>query len=139
MDNFLTNSASLNVFGEKTMMACYRHQISAAPFVRSLECVHGVARGLGELFTLLQVNETQRLSYADRDEGEAVTPPLPPNSVDNFMALGASVCELLRADIERLAKWAGERADDADQQTATPSSSRRGRKAQDSSKAVTHA
>ncbi|SAK61482.1 hypothetical protein AWB75_02629 [Caballeronia catudaia] len=139
MDNFLTNSASLDAFSEKTTMACYRNQIPAAPLMRSLECVHGAARGLSELFTLLRLNETQRLSYADRDDNDAVSPPLPPNTVDSFMALGTAVCELLEADIERLAKWAGERADDADQQTATPSSSRRGRKAQDSSKEFTHA
>jgi hypothetical protein len=138
MANFLTDAASLNVFSESVLMASYRNQIPAAPLVRSLETVHGAARGLGELFTLLQLNETHRRSYADRDEGDAVTPPLSSNTVDNFMALGAAVCGLLQADIERLSKWAAERAENVEQQAATTPASRRGRKDQDSSKEAAH-
>jgi hypothetical protein len=134
MDNFLTNVASLNVFSEKILTASYRNQISAAPFVRSLERVHGVSRGLGALFTLLQLNEAQRLTYVDRDEGDTQTPPLPTNTVDCFMALGVSVCQLLEADIERLAKWADARADIEAQQASAPAAPRRVQRNKDSSK-----
>ncbi|BAN22372.1 hypothetical protein [Caballeronia insecticola] len=138
MADFLTDTAGLNIFSKDATDAAYRGAICSAPFMHSLERVHGVTRGLHELFSLLRNNETQRLNYEDRDDGDDVAPPFSFDSIDNFMPLGAAVCELLQGDIERLARWADMRAESAADEAHAPSVSRRGRKAKDSSAEAEH-
>ncbi|WP_250865610.1 hypothetical protein [Caballeronia sp. INSB1] len=93
-------------FSDRVIDAAANRTLNAEPLIRELERINDVMRGLEQVFKIARTNTVQSDCFADREDGEAVEPPLSKYAIDSLLGLGQAAAGMALERIEQTASWA---------------------------------
>ncbi|RQS00231.1 hypothetical protein [Burkholderia sp. Bp8991] len=106
--NFLEDDGITSQFARATRQVGGRGGLNAEPLMGALDQAIEVARGIAEVLHFQTTNAVRADNYANRDDGEAIEPPVSDSSMSALLGLARVASDLLVGELERVARWTDE-------------------------------
>lgn len=106
--NFLEDGGITSLFARATRQAGSFGGLNAKPLMDALDRAFAVSNGIATVLRIRTANAVQADAYADRDEGQAIEPPLNEASVSALCDLARVSAQLLANELEHVARWTDE-------------------------------